>query len=163
MGFPDFGAWPQAAARQLGEQFDKLLCATRDTAAHCRDTATAVIGMARTLAYQYGAPPESGTLTPRSMTELPHAVDYDLDELPSGVRRLQLDLVEIRNRPAQAGYIANVGDVPLVVAWVGVDRTSTGMFRLPVGASLQVPCIVRGVLCESAPGESGGVLQVNVL
>lgn len=147
MGFLD--DWQRAGGAKLEQLYDQLLCSLRDLTRHTRDVETGTTGTARTLAYQYGTPPATGTarLAPRSMTALPLVAEGEL----SG-QRVTLDLLEQQGRYGYAGYVANIGDDPIKAAWVGVDGANSGFFTLPPSATVQVPCIVRAVMFEGAAG-----------
>ncbi|MFB9994499.1 hypothetical protein ACFFLM_21310 [Deinococcus oregonensis] len=114
-----------------------------------KNTETAGIGTARTLAYQYGMPPAVGTdrLAPRSMTSLPLLFEGEVE-----AGRVTLDVGKDHGRFVFSGYVANIGDVELKAAWMGVDGGSSGFFSLPPAATVQIPCILRGILLESRDG-----------
>ncbi|MEF2280363.1 hypothetical protein V3W47_18880, partial [Deinococcus sp. YIM 134068] len=74
--------------------------------------------------------------------------------------RLRLDVQEVAGRFSFAGYVANIGDMPLRAAWLSVDGGNSGLFTLPPAATVQVPCIIRGLLLE--PVEESAVYQVSL-
>lgn len=155
MGFLD--DWQRAGSQKAGELYDRLLCALGDLARHTRDVETGTTGTARTLAYQYGSPPPVGAarLAPRSMTALPIIQEGPV----SAGERVRLDLLESAGRYGYAGYLANIGEEPLSAAWLGFDGGSSGLFTVPPAVTVQVPCIIRGVLIE---GQGSTVYQVSI-
>lgn len=137
-----------AASAKLAELYDRLLCALGALNKGIDGVETGTTGTARTLAYQYGVPPMVGSnaqLSPRSMTSLPLIYEGEAAE------RVRLDVQEQAGRFAFAGYVANIGDVELRAAWLGVDGGNSGFFTLPPAATVQVPCILRGLLLEPGP------------
>ncbi|MEF2280398.1 hypothetical protein V3W47_19055, partial [Deinococcus sp. YIM 134068] len=111
MGLMDgYGA---AAGAKLAELWERLLCALHSVKDATDSVETGTTGTARTLAYQYGTPPAVGSnaqLAPRSMTALPLIFEGELTE------RLRLDVQEVAGRFSFAGYVANIGDMPLRAA-----------------------------------------------
>ena len=141
----------------LAQLLDALRCGARDVLDRLDVVREATRGQARTLAFQYGTPPLPGqsSLAPRSMLALPW-----IDEQPVE-QQMTLDMYVAQGRYAFAGYVANVGDAPLRLAWLDVGGTPSGELTLPPSATLQVPCIIRGVVVRPVDGESGAVVQVS--
>lgn len=143
-----FDGYGAAAGAKLAALYDRLLCAISGLGGKVDGVETGTTGTARTLAYQYGVPPMVGgsaQLSPRSMTSLPLIFEGEAAE------RVRLDVQESAGRFAFAGYVANIGDVELRAAWLGVDGGNSGFFSLPPAATVQVPCILRGLLLEPGP------------
>lgn len=143
------GAWGDAAGAKFAELRDALTCRLDQLVTAAGLTSTGTTGTARTLAYQYGTPPEVGAprLAPRSMTALPWVIEGTTAE------RVRLDVLDQQGRYGFAGYVANIGEGEMLAAWVGVDGSTSGLFTVPPAATVQVPCIIRGVLLEPVDGE----------
>lgn len=136
---------------------DALTCAVRDVLDRLDVVREATRGQARTLAFQFGTPPLPGqsSLAPRSMLALPWVVERPVEA------QATLDVYTEHGRYAFAGYVANVGDGPLRLAWLDVGGTPSGELTLPANATVQVPCIIRGVVVSPVEGERGAVVQVS--
>lgn len=149
MGLGD--GYGQAAGQFAAAQWERLTCALGRLVELGQQVATATTGTARTMAYQYGVPPLVGDtrLAPRAMTTLPAVVEGGLTE------SVTLDMFEMTGRMAQAGYIANIGDNPIYAAWIAVDGSHSGLFTLPPSTTVQLPCILKGVMFTPKDGQYG--------
>lgn len=150
-----FGGGVEAA---LGQLLDVARCAARDALDRLDVIREATRGQARTLAFQFGTPPLPGqaSLAPRSMLALPWVVERQV------VEQSVLDVYATHGRYAFAGYVANVGDGPLRLAWLDVGGAPSGELTLPPSATVQVPCVIRGVIVSPVENESGAVVQVSL-
>lgn len=153
------GGWGKAAEDLARQQWEMLMCGVRTIVERLTDVATGTTGTARTLAYQYGTPPQAQSnskMAPRAMTALPVIQEGDV------VARVIVDVLEGYGRYAYAGYIANIGEATIKAAWMGADGGTSGFFTLPASGTVQVPCIVRGVIFEAADPNQAGQYQVSL-
>lgn len=143
--------YAQAVNSSVNEVLDRAFCALGKLVEKSGVIETGTTGTARTLAYQYGRPPEVGTpnLAPRSMTDGPW-VQEDTTTEP----RVTLDKYATLGQYAYAGYIANIGENEYRAAWLLYNGSTSGMFSLPPGATVQVPCILKGVIIETVDGQA---------
>lgn len=149
-------AYARAAGVAAHDVVERVLCALDKIRGHAGVIETGTTGTARTLAYQYGTPPQSGTpgFAPRSMTDGPYVREaQDGDDQDQHIR---LDVYQEESRYAFGGYLANIGDSKFRAAWLLANGSTSGMFTVPPSATVQVPCIVRGVLVERVDGEFAG-------
>lgn len=154
-----FGEYGKAAGAKLAELYSQLLCALQSVVTATREVEAGTTGTARTLAYQYGVPPVPGQraqFAPRSMTALPWIAEGETAE------QITLDVLDSAGRYGFSGYVANIGDEPLRLAWLSVDGGNSGLFTLPPSVTVQVPCIVRGVIIEPAEDSSAARYQVSL-
>lgn len=140
-------------------------------ALHClvqsgNDTTAATTGTARSLAYQFGAPPsvqEAGDrmiLYPRHMTSMPAI--FEATTTPAQVDPVRLDVLAELGRLASAGFYANLGESAFRVQLIGLDGRPSAPHTLPPGATVQLGCMVSEVLI--LPGQDGPAFyQVYVL
>lgn len=143
------GGWWDALGGQVRDLRDALVCRLDELVTATGNNAAAVIGTARSLAYQYGTPPEAGALNlaPRSMLELPWIAEGSTPD------QVTLSRWDIEGRYGFAGYLANIGDAEFMAAWIGHGGQVSGSFSVPPAATVQVPCIVRGVVVLPVDGE----------
>ena len=131
-------------------------------ALHClvqsgNDTTAATTGTARSLAYQFGAPPsvqeagERAILHPRHMSAMP--VIFEATTTPEQIGAVRLDVLAELGRLASAGFYANLGENAFRVQLIGLDGRSSAPHTLPPGATVQLGCLVSEVLI--LPGEDG--------
>lgn len=137
------------ALQQLAHGLTCLAQATGETAA-------GTTGTARSLAYQFGVPPQAGAheLAPRTMTQLPTVYEGPTSE------EKRLDMHTDTGRYATAGFIANIGEEPFKFVLLGVDNAPSGHITMPAGASMQLPCIVSGLIVLPVDGKPAGYQAV---
>lgn len=141
----------------LAQLLDALRCASRDVLDRLDVVREATRGQARTLAYQFGSPPEVGArnLAPRSMIQLPYIWEGDVQQ------QTKLDFLADAGRYVSSGFYANLGETPVQVVLVGIDGQVSAAHTLPPGATVQVSSFLAGVVV--LPGDEGeGRVQVYV-